>query len=640
MCGIVAIHAPHGRISNRALDRATNRLRHRGPDGCARWVAPHGRVGLGHTRLSLVDLDGGAQPLASEDGAVRIVANGELYDHERIGRELERSGHGLRTRSDAEIVVHLYEDAGVRSIERLRGEFAFVLWDELRQTLVAARDRFGVKPLFYAHHDGALYVASEAKALFAAGVPAAWDERAALRHLQICLGPEETLFAGVRQVPPGHVLVATRDEQRIVRYWDLDYPTAAERNGTGSESGAAERLAEVLDEAVQLRLRADVRVGCLLSGGIDSSAVLGLAARHSPKPMDVFTVAFDGAPDEELAIAEDTAARAGAVFHRIHVTPQELADNVADAVRHGEHLLNNANSIARYVQSRTLRALGFKAVLSGDGADEVFAGYGFFRADLLLTDPEAFGEATAAGLDVLCRKDPALYSVLDAVARHGGLAGVERVLGFTPAWMAALEANRSLLLPLLRTSNGNGATDDAYAAFLALYAVDERLRGREPLHQSLYLWAKSVLPNHCLFADLLHMSHGVEVRMPYLDHVLVEHVAALPPRLLIRGMTEKWVLREAARDLVTRRVYERPKRSFFAPPAASVPGHPLYDLTQDVLRGRSLDRVPFVDRRAVVRLLDSLPALPAERRAPLDPILMLLLSACFLGELLATSSRA
>jgi asparagine synthase (glutamine-hydrolysing) len=283
MCGIVAMYSARGPIAAEALERATLRLGHRGPDGQKLWLADDRRAGLGHARLSIIDLATGDQPIASEDDALQIVVNGEFYDFERIQRDLERRGHRLRTRSDSEIALHLYEDVGTACLRELRGEFAFVLWDGPNDTLFAARDRFGIKPLYYTTHRGTLYLASEIKALVAAGVPAQWD-RAAFFHANHFLGTpalqDRTLFEGVYPVPPGHYLLASGGQVRLIRYWDFDYPAADPARRVGPDAEYAERFRAVLDEAVRIRLRADVPVGCYLSGGLDSCAVLGLAAKQ------------------------------------------------------------------------------------------------------------------------------------------------------------------------------------------------------------------------------------------------------------------------------------------------------------------------------------------------------------------------
>ena len=282
MCGIAAFFSSDKRISAQRLKHATNCLRHRGPDSQGAWLSPNQRVGLGHARLSIIDLTTGDQPIANEDERVHIVVNGEFYDFERQRRELERRGHLFRTRSDSEIALHLYEEFGAHCVQQLRGEFAFVLWDEANQTLLAARDRFGIKPLYYAVHDDTLYLASEIKALFAGGVPKRWDQES---FYQAATGPgmcDRTLFDGVHQVPPGHYLTTTTNGMRILRYWEFYYPPADElRADTRGESALVEEFAAVFEEAVRLRLRADVPVGCYLSGGLDSCSVLGFAARLS-----------------------------------------------------------------------------------------------------------------------------------------------------------------------------------------------------------------------------------------------------------------------------------------------------------------------------------------------------------------------
>jgi asparagine synthase (glutamine-hydrolysing) len=253
MCGIVALFARRDPISSAVMQRATQSLHHRGPDGQRDWIAADGRVALGHARLSIIDLTTGDQPIASEDGRTQIIVNGEFYGYEAIQRELERSGHRLRTRSDSEIALHLYEDLGVQCLHRLRGEFAFVLWDETNRTMFAARDRFGIKPLFYAIRDETLYFASEVKALFAAGVPARWDAESVSHSVELGGHQIRTLFDGVFQVPPGHYLLATDKHVQLIQYWDFDYPEAGRDGAQRSDSDYVAEFREALEEAVRLR---------------------------------------------------------------------------------------------------------------------------------------------------------------------------------------------------------------------------------------------------------------------------------------------------------------------------------------------------------------------------------------------------
>jgi len=252
VCGIVAIFSKEAPVDPEALARATRALHHRGPDGQRQWIARHGRVGLGHARLSIIDLVTGDQPLANEDESIQVVVNGEFYDYERIQKQLEARGHRLRSRSDSEILVHLYEDLGVHCLGQLRGEFAFVLWDERNQQLFAARDRFGIKPLFYAQVGDTLLFASEAKALFAAGVPARWDHDSAFQEFHFVHDAGRSLFQGVQQVLPGHFLLATRAGVRTQRYWDVDFPLRDAPLPKRSDEDYVEEVREALLESASI----------------------------------------------------------------------------------------------------------------------------------------------------------------------------------------------------------------------------------------------------------------------------------------------------------------------------------------------------------------------------------------------------
>jgi asparagine synthase (glutamine-hydrolysing) len=637
MCGIVAMYSVREPIPAGALERATRRLSHRGPDGQRTWLAGDRRVGLGHARLSIIDLATGAQPIAGEDEAVRIVVNGEFYDFERTQRDLERRGHRLRTRSDSEIALHLYEDYGTACLRHLRGEFAFALWDGPNDTLFAARDRFGIKPLYYANHRGTLYLASEVKALLAAGVPARWDHAAFFQANHLLGTPHDrTLFEGIHPVPPGHYLLACGGEVRLVRYWDFDYPAADDGQQVGLDAGYAERFRRALDEAVRLRLRADVPVGCYLSGGLDSCAVLGLAARHQAEPIRAFTLTFDRAAYDEGAIAREMAAHAGADFRPIPIRQADLAYHFADAAWQAETLFVNAHGVAKYLLSRAVRDAGYKVVLTGEGSDEILAGYAHFRRDVVLSGAQGQDAgAVRQLLEQLQADNPVSRGLLLPEGEAPPLASVRRALGFVPSWLEASATTGARLRALFAPDfAAEFAGRDPYRGFLNGLDVAGQLAGRAPVNQSLYLWSKAALPSYILavLGDRMEMAHSVEGRVPFLDHHVVELVRDLPVAQKIRGMTEKYVLREAARPVLSATVYARQKHPFLAPPAALTPGERLYELVQETLRGPALASLPFYDRGKVVALLDGLPALGDSARTALDPVLMILLSACCLHQ--------
>src|SRR5262245_41525714 len=642
MCGIVAIYHPNGHVSTDTLRRATETLHHRGPDGRRHWIAEHGRVGLGHTRLSIIDLVTGDQPIASEDELRHIVVNGEFYDFERIQCELGRAGHRLRTRSDSELALHLYEDLGPHCLHQLRGEYAFVLWDEPQQRLFAARDRFGIKPLFYAWYQGALYLASEVKALFAAGVPARWN-REGLYNSAIFGGqPTDTLYEGVSQLPPGCYLIAGPNGLQIHRYWDFDYPLAKDWQPTRSDQDWAEEFRVVLENAVRLRLRADVPVGCYLSGGLDSCTVLGMAARHAAEPIRAFTLAFDLPAYDEEAIAREMAARANAQFCPIPIRQADLADDFADATWHSETLCINAHCVAKFALSRAVRDAGYKVVLTGEGSDEILAGYPHFRRDMLLYDNQGQDPAVVRTLlDQLDRNNQVSRGLLLPDGEAASLAQVQRALGFAPTWMEAA-AGRMFKMQAIWADDFQAefAGQEAYHGLLGSLDLQGQLVGRAPVNQALYLWAKTLLPGYILtvLGDRMEMAHSIEGRVPFLDHEVVELICSMPVEQKIRGMTEKYVLREAARPVLTDTVYQRQKHPFLSPPATLNPKDRLHEMVQDTLRGQGIRYVPFVDQARVVRMLDGLPNLDPGEQVSIDQILMVLLSASVLGERFALAA--
>ena len=637
MCGIAAFFARHQPVAPAALQRATAALHHRGPDNQHQWVSADGRVGLGHARLSIIDLRGGDQPIASEDESLHIIVNGEFYDFERIRGELEARGHRFRTHSDSEIALHLYEDFGAHCLPQLRGEFAFVLWDRNNQTLFAARDRFGIKPLFYAWHNDTLYLASEVKALFAAGVPARWDHPSFYHHATGPALSDRTLFEGVLQVPPGHYLLATRNNFRLLRYWDFDYATAAEISASRRDDQSyIEQFRAALDEAVRLRMRADVPVGCYLSGGLDSCAVLGLAARHASAPIHAFTLTFEQAAYDESKIAAEMAAHAGAKFYPIPIQQADLADHFTDAIWHAETLFYNGHGISKYLLSRAVRDAGYKVVYTGEGSDELLGGYAHFRSDMVRHNTQGQDPAEVRRLlQELEDNNPVSRGLLLPDGEAVPMDGVERTLGFVPTWFeigATMAAKRlSLMADDFKSgyAGGNGAR-----VFLNQFDVPGQLAGRDPLNQSLYLWSRSALPNYLLvlLGDRMEMAHSIEGRLPFLDHHVVESLRQMPVSLKIRGVTEKFLLREATRDVITDTVYRRQKHPFLSPPVTTLPSERFHQMLQDTLRGPALAALPFYDQKRIAALLDRLPAMTNANRVAWDPVLMSVLSACVLQE--------
>jgi asparagine synthase (glutamine-hydrolysing) len=632
MCGIVSFLSRQAPVTPQRLKAGTNALLHRGPDGEGFWIAPKQNIGLGHRRLSIIDLATGTQPLVSTDGQKAVIVNGEFYDYKRIRAELEAKGHKFKTQSDSEIILPLYEEHGTDCLKYLRGEFAFVLWDEDTQRLFAARDRFGIKPLCYTNNADGLFIASEAKALFAMGVKATWDDYAFFHSASLQYTPSDrTLFRDIYQLKAGHALLASSDEMRIFKYWDLDYPAEEKTTVFKSEDEAIETFGALFSEAVRLRLQADVPACVHLSGGLDSSAVLGMAAKMTGRPMDAFSVSFDHDGYDEFQIAKDTALHHGAVFHPVQVTQKDIVDEMSDAVWHGEGMAINGHLTAKYLLNKAIRAAGFKVALTGEGADEVLAGYPHLRQDLFQRMPEGDTALT----DTLYKTNSVSAGVQLASGAMLPLGAVAASLGFVPAFLQAKASMGFRMYGMLSDDFKNDFSGvDCYVDLMQQTPVAEQLTGRHPVNQSSWLWTKTALANYILrtLGDGMEMAHGIEGRVPFLDHTLFEFARALPMDLKIRGTVEKYILREAAKPLLTETVYHRQKHPFMAPPVSRFADTGMMGLIRDSVHSRSFAEMPFYDRKKVTAMLDGLPALPESERTAMEPVLMMVLTSHLLHE--------
>lgn len=636
MCGIFAA-AANSAISESLVGKAVGTLAHRGPDGEGIWVHSDRRAALGHRRLSVIAPEDGLQPLVSEDGRVRAVVNGEFYGFEQTRRELSQTGHRFATQSDSEVAVHLYEDLGLDFVTRLRGEFALAIWDESRRQLVAARDRFGVKPLLYATTSNGTLIASEAKALFAAGIERRWDfesfhQAASMQYVL----PDRTLFAGIRQVPPGCLLIVSHDrEPRIERYWEppLSRRDPPEDGRQSSPIELIERCRGFVVDAVRTRLRADARVCVQLSGGLDSSAVLGIAAAETTEPIDAYSIVFDNADYDERDSAIQAAAHAGARLHTLTVSPAEILSSLCDAVCMSEGLCINGHLAAKFLLSRQMQHDGFKVVLTGEGADEAFAGYAHLRTDHWRT----------TGADHLIRQlDRTNRSSLGMMMPHGeslDLRGVERRLGYVPAWMEAKGTFGRRVHSLLRDDFVDEFRDrDPFGEFVDSVVSDAR-RDFSPVECSTLLWTQSALASYILatLGDGTEMAHSIEGRVPFLDHHLWEFLRDVPVELKIHGTTEKHILREAIRDFVPDSIYRREKHPFDAPPVTLGNEDSTREFLHDTLRSEAFRSQPFFDVDRTRTQVEQLATADETTKLAWDPVIMTVLSTTLLQQRLLTA---
>jgi asparagine synthase (glutamine-hydrolysing) len=587
MCGIVGIVKldPQETVDEASLKRMRDVLRHRGPDGEGLWI--DGPVGLGMRRLAIVDVAGGHQPMTNEDQTAWLVYNGEIYNHADLRPGLERRGHSYRTRSDTETILHLYEEEGERCVERLQGMFAFALWDRARQRLLLARDRLGIKPLYYACTDHELLFGSEIKAILAGGsVRAALNEAILPEFLATgFVAGEETFFRGVHKLLPGRTLSWSAAEGFAERrYWRLpvdldDSPTTLEER--------ADELRARLATAVRSHLMSDVPLGLFLSGGIDSSGLAALMASMVREPIRTFAVGFSDPEANELAYARLAARSVGAEHREIVVSPSEFFDVLPHLVWHEDEPITFPSSVPLYFVSR-LAQEHVKVVLTGEGADELFLGYPRHWATAW---NERLGRGYWASVPAGLRgKVSSLAKGLPKpLRRYAGrtflaLEPGPRALFYENFAAFPVSAQSQLL-----ADPGLLAARDPYADSLRCYEDAAGGTLERMSHADLQTYLVELLMKQ----DQMSMAASIESRVPYLDHQFVEHVAAIPGRFKLRGWQTKAVLRAALRDLVPREILTRRKMGFLVPLGRWFRG-PFWPIVQEFVLGpRALQRGLF-----------------------------------------------
>ncbi|WP_428264083.1 asparagine synthase (glutamine-hydrolyzing) [Haliangium sp.] len=635
MCGVVASWRPDGRASHTdparapavAVSAGIRALGHRGPDGAGAWVGADGRVALGHTRLAVTSPADGDQPVASEDGLVVAAVNGEIYAHAQLRAALARAGHRFRTGSDSELLVHLYEEHGLDCLDALTGEFGFALWDGRARRLIAARDRFGAKTLVWRRAGNGVDLASEAKALFAMGAPARWDTEAMAWAMTMqYLPPDRTVFEGVSMLPPGALLCVRAGasdgaaEVEVRRWAPPLWRPQAELAPLDDPAAAVRRFRNTFVDAVSERVDTGARLCFHLSGGVDSAAVLGAAAQALGRRLDAFTVSFPGSALDELALARDNADHAGAALHPVALTSGDLLDGLCDAARAGEGLAINGHLTSHFLMNRAIARAGFQVVLSGEGADELAAGYPHLRQDLA----HLGGAELAADDSADCR------GIMLAHGEGLSTAGVEARLGFVPAFVAA-KAGIGARLRQVASAEYLAAEPAPEARLGALIDPDEAadLRRLHRVDASLTLWTRLALGGYILptLSDRLQGAHGLEGRLPFLDPRLHAVVSALPLEARIRAGVEKWILREAVRGLVPEATRTRRKHPFLAP---ALDGDPATRARIDAMLADFRAR-RFFDPAALTRHADRLAGVDPAERAAWGPVFLLALTAHALG---------
>jgi len=562
MCGICGKLAfeQGARVDAALIRNMLATIRHRGPDDEGVYSAP--QIGLGHRRLSIIDLNTGHQPICNEDGTVWIVFNGEIYNYQELRPFLLSRGHRFSTQTDTEVIVHLYEEFGPDCLQKLRGMFAFAIWDEKRQSLFLARDRVGIKPLYYSLTDTSLVFGSEIKAILAD--PAVNCEVAPEvidRFLTFLYLPgEETLVRSVRKLAPGSYAIACNGHLEVRQYWDLSFAKPAD---VPEQKEGERRLLEILDEAVRLHMIADVPVGVLLSGGVDSTAVLSFAAQQTDRQINTYTIGFsDPEIADERPYARLAAETFGARYREMTISADDFAAFMPRYVWHMEEPVCEPPAIALYYVSR-LASGEVKVLLSGEGGDEAFAGYSNYRNLLWL-------ERLKRHLS------PLNGSVARGLSLADSLFHLPRVAKYAPLMNARFPDYY-----FSRTSNpyrysGNGLgmlysadfarSIDREHSIEPVRQLQKHVTGQNTLDSMLYIDTKTWLPDDLLIkADKMTMANSVELRVPLLDHKVLEFAAALPSNLKVRGFTTKYLAKKTLEKRVPRQILERRKAGFPVP---------------------------------------------------------------------------
>lgn len=547
MCGILGTIGYE--LTHEQYQAGLEKIHHRGPDEQGIYKGPE--VVLGHTRLSIMDLEGGSQPLYSEDENIVCVCNGELYEFEKVRLELEQKGHKFSTHSDSEILIHLYEEYGIEFLKYLRGEFAFLLFDKTQQILIACRDRFGIKPLYFTENSGKYAFASESKAFFGMGILKPEINVEAIRNI-LHFVQTDCIFKNIKAIPPAHYLKINLENKsaETVPYWNLDLGHYEEIVEPKKE------LLKELEEAVKIRMRADVPLGVYLSGGLDSSAIASIAAKYHQGPIETFTIAFTENGDfNEARLAKKTATKIGANYNELTVTSEDLLKQLEDSLWFSEYPTTNLHGVGKFMLSELARKK-VKTVLTGEGGDEQFLGYDYF--DLNSKLPSFSNISGRKNTKELSSRVTKRAKELEDELKMKPLL---EIVAFQSKWYKIFLNklfNRKFYQQLGKTSGVDSLKEQLQKC---------ELEGKDELCKRQGYSIRAILAPYILtvLGDRQEMGHSLEGRTPLLDHKLFEFVRRLKPELKREGNKEKKIFKEVMRPFLIPEIYERKKWAYFAP---------------------------------------------------------------------------
>jgi asparagine synthase (glutamine-hydrolysing) len=614
MCGIVGIlnlDPSSDGPSEGTLRQMLAMIRHRGPDQFGVFLDD--TVGLGNARLSIIDLSGGQQPISNEDGSLWIVFNGEIFNYVELRPELESRGHRFATHSDTEVLLHLFEEYGPECLERLNGQFAFAIWNTREKSLFLARDRLGVRPLYYTHQGSRLVVASEIKSILATGLVTAEIDPVVLDQIFTYWSPlsPHTVFKNVFELPPGHYLQAANGCLTIKSYWEPEFPERSQAAASGSEKSIAayaEELSALLIDAVKVRLRADVSVGAYLSGGLDSSVIASVIRNYTSNHLDTFSVAFDDVNFDESAWQMQMAKFLGTEHQVVRATHEDIGGVFPEVIWHTEVPVMRTSPAPMFLLSKLVRDSGYKVVLTGEGADEFLGGYDIFKEAkvrrfwaaqpeskwrLLLFQrlyPDIVGltRNNGAMLAAFFREDLGNVDALDYSHAVRWRNGRRNCRFFSETVREEIASSQSR----------NGIERQIPPAFGTW----------EPLARAQYLEIKIFLSQYLLSSqgDRMGMAHSIEGRFPFLDCRVVEFCNQLPARLKLRALTEKFLLKQLGRKWLPPEIWQRPKRPYRAPIHRSFFNAAAPEYVRELLSPQAIARVGMFKPEMVNQLVQKI----------------------------------
>lgn len=571
MCGIAGIHNLKDLkpISPDHLKQMIGLIQYRGPDETGFYLDD--RTGLGHARLSIIDLSSGTQPLSNEDQTLWIVFNGEIFNYIELHKELVKRGHRFSTTSDTEVILHLYEEKGPACLDEMNGQFAFAIWDSAKNELFLARDRVGIRPVYYTRTQDRFYFASEIKAIFANGeIPREIDPAALDQVFQFWTTlPGRTPFRNIHELPPGHYLKITGGRIDIRKYWEIPF-TPADSIPEQNTGELIEEIREILLDATRIRMRADVPVGCYLSGGLDSSGLASLIVQNFNRNVNTFGIRFEDEAFDEGEPQQLMAQTLGTNHEEMRVTNQRIGASFPDVIWHCERPLLRTAPVPLFLLSSLVQQHQYKVVVTGEGADEIFGGYNIFREMKVrrfwARQPESQIRPRLIGkLYPYIFKNPRLANMLQSFFARNLTQTDDPLYSHRIRWENTAKT-RGFYSPDLKSRIAQCETDHEQDIIRAL---PESFSSWESLAQAQYLEANIFLSNYLLSSqgDRMAMAHSVEIRLPYLDYRLIERMGRVPARLKILGLNEKFLLKKIYQDILPNSIVKRSKHPYRAPVA-------------------------------------------------------------------------